>query len=125
MRMGFEDMDDNQKLGPISGVMQLPLHETLLEAATGTCAKKDIDTCVAKGKTMHTKKAGKPVHDMTPELYGAILLYTSNAIYQALNKALRNEDRAAVKKYYPYLRMLFESCARFETSPKTLWRGIG
>ena len=71
---------------------------------------------------MQKKKAGAPIQPMTPELYGAILLYTSNAIYKDLNKVLRDEDRALVHKYFPYLRMLFEACARLPQKKRTLWR---
>ena len=35
------------------------------------------------------------------------MLYTSNAIYAQLNKALRDENRSAVRKYFDYLRLFF------------------
>merc|ERR1712046_413093 len=92
LRMGFEDMDgaEQAKLTPISGVMQLPLPKTLKEASTLICGDSDIKSCVTKGTTMHKKKAGQPEKTMTPDLYGATLLYTSNATYKQLNKALRD-----------------------------------
>merc|ERR1740123_463437 len=62
---------------------------------------------------------------MNPDLYGAILLYTANAIYKELNKALREEDRSNVEKYFPYLRLLFEACDRLPQKKRTLWRGVG
>merc|ERR1712137_1161578 len=68
--------------------------------------------------------AGKPLQPMTPDLYGSILLYTSNAIYKELNKCVRDEDRAKVMAYFPYLRTLFEACARLPSKPCTLWRGL-
>merc|ERR1712151_1444069 len=107
------------------GVMVLKLPDTLTEAATGICGAGDIKSCITKGKPMHKKKAGTPHKPMTPDLYGAILLYTSNAIYQKLNKALRDEDRGIVKAYFPYLRFLFEACARLPQRKVTLWRGVG
>jgi len=64
-------------------------------------------------------------HAHAAELYGAILLYTSNAIYKELNKVLRDENRAKVKNFFPYLRFLFEACKRLPTKKKTLWRGVG
>jgi len=127
LRMGFEELggEEEEKLGPISGVMDVELPETLQKAATGLCGITDIKLCSTKGNFMHKKKAGKPIKTMTPDLYGSILLYTSNAIYKELNKALRDEDRGVVKKYFPYLRMLFEACARLPTRKQTLWRGVG
>jgi len=127
LRMGFEEMggEDEEKLTPISGVMKLPCPATLNEAANMVCGGKDIKSCTTKGSTMHKKKAGKPQKPMSPDLYGAILLYTSNAIYKQLNKALREEDRTIVEKYFPYLRLLFEACARLPQQTRTLWRGVG
>mmetsp|Transcript_50437 Transcript_50437/g.119939 ORF Transcript_50437/g.119939 Transcript_50437/m.119939 type:complete len:986 (+) Transcript_50437:78-3035(+) len=126
LRMGFEDIggEDEEKLAPIAGVMELPLPKTLLEACTGVCKAADVKSCVTKGTTMFKKKAGKPVKPMSAEMYAAILMYTGNAIYKDLNKALRDEDRDKVRKYFPYLRMLFEACGSLPVENTTLWRGI-
>ena len=61
---------------------------------------------------------------MSAELYAAILLYTSNAIYRELNSTLRSENRKALKKYYDYLRLLFEAMDSLPKKNVTLWRGI-
>jgi len=114
-----------EKLTPISGVMELPCPNTLHESANKVCGDKDIKSCVTKGATMHKKKAGNPQKVMSPDLYGSILLYTSNAIYKQLNKALREEDRTTVSSYFSYLRLLFEACARLPQQKRTLWRGVG
>jgi len=126
LRMGFEEVGEpDEQLAPIAGVMQLELPKTLLEAATGICPAGPVKQCTNKGTQLAKKKAGKPLQEMGADLYGAILLYTSNAIYKQLNKALRDEDRNVVQNYFKYLRMLFEACGRLETKTKTLWRGIG
>ncbi|CAK9105235.1 Tubulin alpha chain (Alpha-tubulin) [Cleaved into: Detyrosinated tubulin alpha chain] [Durusdinium trenchii] len=39
--------------------------------------------------------------------------------------ALRDEDRDQAGSYFPYLRMLFEACARLPIREVTLWRGVG
>jgi len=125
LRMGFEEMDNAESvLTPISGVMQLELPPTLMEASKAICKPKDVTSCLKKGEKFAKKKAGKPVGEMNSDLYGSILLYTSNAIYKDLNKALRDEHRAKVQNYFPYLRMLFEACARLPTKTVTLWRGV-
>merc|ERR1712232_548635 len=123
--MGFEEMSYDETLTPISGVMDLPLAKTLAEAAAIICPVAEVKKCCKMGASMHCKKAGKPTMTMSADLYGAILLYTGNAIYQKLNKALRDEDRGVVQKYFPYLRMLFEACERLPQQSRTLWRGIG
>jgi len=125
LRMGFEDMKEDKGCTPISGVMDLPCPSTLKSAANSICADDDILRCVNKGKELAGKQVGKPKKHCSGELYASILLYTSNAIYAALNKALRDENRAAVKKYFSYLRLFLEA---FETLPQQacqLWRGIG
>jgi len=127
LRMGFAEMggEEEDKLTPIQGVMSLPVPETLHKAAHMVCGVKDIKQCTTKGTVMHKKKAGSPHKPMTPDFYGSILLYTSNAIYKQLNKALREEDRTLVEKFFPYLRMLFEACDRMPQKKVTLWRGVG
>jgi hypothetical protein len=61
---------------------------------------------------------------MSPDLYATILLYTSNAIYSQLNQHLRGENRSALKKYFNYLRMLFEAMDTLPKNNVTLWRGV-
>merc|ERR1719247_2241679 len=53
------------------------------------------------------------------------MLYTSNAIYADLNKALRDENRGKIKKYLKYLRLFFEALDTMPQKKRTLWRGLG
>jgi predicted DNA-binding WGR domain protein len=125
LRMGFEEVDDSEKtLSPIFGIMDLELCETLIDAI-GICANKyDVKNSVSQGEKLLKKKAGNPTRTMNKELYGAIMLYTSNAIYKDLNKVLRDENRRGVKKYFNYLRMFFEAIDSLPKKKVTLWRGI-
>jgi predicted DNA-binding WGR domain protein len=125
LRMGFEELGGEEDLTPIDGVMKLPVPKTLGDAAKSVCKPSDIKSCDTKGRALHKKKAGSPEKPIGSEMYGSILLYTSNAIYRELNKALRDEKRELVLKYYPYLRLLFEACDRLPQRKKTLWRGVG
>mmetsp|Transcript_100257 Transcript_100257/g.196845 ORF Transcript_100257/g.196845 Transcript_100257/m.196845 type:complete len:152 (-) Transcript_100257:127-582(-) len=52
------------------------------------------------------------------------MLYTSNAIYADLNKCLRDKDRGKIKKYFKYLRLLFEALQTLPQKKRTLWRGL-
>lgn len=125
LRMGFEEMDDKDKdLCPISGIMDLQLMKTLNEAIGKICSLSDVKSSVKKGKELSDKKAGNPTRIMNEELYGSIMLYTSNAIYKELNKVLRDENRTGVKKFFNYLRMLFEALSILPKKDVTLWRGI-
>ncbi|CAK9077279.1 unnamed protein product [Durusdinium trenchii] len=54
LRMGFEEIggEDEEKLTPISGVMELPLPKTLLEGCKGICAPKEVNSCTKKGQAL-------------------------------------------------------------------------
>jgi hypothetical protein len=127
LRMGFEDIggEEEVKLTPIGGVMELACPKSLNECSKNVCGQKDIKSCTTKGAVMAKKKAGTPTKPMNADLYGAILLYTSNAIYKELNQLLRDENRENVKKFFPYLRYLFEAAGCLPTKKQTLWRGVG
>jgi len=124
LRMGFEQIEDDVTLGPISGVLDIPLPKSLDEAATGLCAKGSITQCEKKGQDLASKQVGNPQKKMDGSLYGAIMLYTSNAIYKELNQTLRDENRTKIKKYFKYLRLFFESMDHMPKESRTLWRGL-
>jgi len=123
LRMGFEDMKVDD-LSPIDGVMDIPLPTTLKAAASTISDAHSISSSVTKGGEMADRKAGSPFKPMDKELYGAILLYTGNSIYSALNRALRGGNRSQVKKYFKYLRLFLEAMSCMSAKKRTLWRGI-
>jgi predicted DNA-binding WGR domain protein len=126
LRMGFEEVEQEEKhLTPISGVLDLPLPPTLLEAARNICSKGEVDASDAKGRDLSQRQAGQPKRHMGTELYSSIMLYTSNAIYANLNKMLREENRQGVRKYFPYLRLFLEAMSVLPGQNTTLWRGVG
>ncbi|CAK8997360.1 unnamed protein product [Durusdinium trenchii] len=126
LRMGFEELDKEEEgLLPISGVMSLALPPSLESACSGVCTAASLKSSMTNGKKHAEKQSGDPTKRLEPHLYGALMLYTSNAIYRQLNAALRSEDRNKIKKYKPYLRLLFEALNRLPQQKRTLWRGIG
>mmetsp|Transcript_104369 Transcript_104369/g.196437 ORF Transcript_104369/g.196437 Transcript_104369/m.196437 type:complete len:703 (-) Transcript_104369:81-2189(-) len=124
LRMGFEETGSDATLSPIEGIMDMDLPKSLQEAAGKLCAATHIKSSEAKGATHAEKQTGSPNTKMEAHLYGAIMLYTSNAIYKDLNAVLRSEDRSKIKKYFLYLRLLLEAFARLPQQTKTLWRGV-
>mmetsp|Transcript_57273 Transcript_57273/g.123933 ORF Transcript_57273/g.123933 Transcript_57273/m.123933 type:complete len:480 (-) Transcript_57273:149-1588(-) len=124
LRMGFEEEKEEDGLTPISGIMKLPVPETLEKACGPVCQKGSIVTSTKKGEELAKKQAGGPVKVMGGHLYASIMLYTSNAIYKQLNKALRETNRGAVKKFFGYLRLLFEAMDTLPKKKTTLWRGL-
>jgi len=124
LRMGFEELEEDTGMTPVSGVMQLPVPTSLDNAANGLCSSSDIKKSATKGDDLAKKQAGRPTKNMTGHLYGSIMLYTSNAIYQDLNKCLRDENRTKLKKYFKYLRLFFESMDHLPKRNVKLWRGL-
>lgn len=124
LRMGFDTVEDKKTLSPIEGVLDLPVPPSLDSAAKGICQPVHVQSCLKSADPLAKKKAGKPVKPMTMHHYGAILLYTGNAIYTELNKALRDENRTKVRKYFNYLRLFFDAMDCLPKQRRTLWRGI-
>ena len=126
LRMGFEEIEEEDTgLNPIEGVMDLEIPATLEAAISNCCPLTSIKQSVHQGKKLSSEQAGGPTRKMTADQYGAIMLYTSNAIYKDLNKVLREEKRKAVEKYFKYLRLLLDSADALPQKKVQLWRGIG
>jgi predicted DNA-binding WGR domain protein len=123
LRMGFDEINNEADKG-LTGIMDLVIMKTLEEAIGNCCSLSDIKSAVKKGHDLCKSCAGNPTISLDKELYGSIMLYTSNAIYKDLNKVLRDENRFGIKKYFNYLRMFFEAMSRLPKNEFTLWRGI-
>jgi len=121
LRMGFEEVESDLGTSPISGIMQLVCPKALSDCGVGGSSVK---SSTAQGEKLAQKQAGKPSKNMSAALYASIMLYTSNAIYRDLNQCLRDENRTKIKKYFKYLRLLFEAMASLPKENRTLWRGI-
>ncbi|CAK8993951.1 unnamed protein product [Durusdinium trenchii] len=104
--------------------MTVPVPSSLSDAAGAVSDKFSIKESSDRGAQLAKKQAGKPKRKMTEKEYAAIMLYTSNAIYQDLNKALRDNNRSKVKKYFKYLRLFFESMDALPKQKRKLWRGL-
>lgn len=124
LRMGFDDVGKKTDT-PISGIMDIPVPKSLAEAAKEICPSFAVTTSMDLGGKLKAKQSGKPRKPMNADQYGAICLYTGNAIYSALNKALRDENRAKIKKYFKYLRLFLDAMDHLPKQKRILWRGIG
>jgi predicted DNA-binding WGR domain protein len=124
LRMGFDNIESKAGLGPISGVMSLPVPKTLGEACRGICDTGSVKSCETRGRDLASKQAGKPKKKMEPAHYGAISLYTSNAIYSQINKCLRDERRGQLTKYFKYLRLFFDAAGCLPAQKRKLYRGV-
>lgn len=124
LRMGFEKVEAAKGATPIDGLLDLPVPKTLAEAAAGICAATQVTNSNKKGRELLDKNAGKPRKPMTEAMYGAIMLYTSNAIYAELNRCLRDSNRVKIKRFFKYLRLLLEAMDSLKGEKATLWRGL-
>jgi hypothetical protein len=128
LRMGFDDLSAKEKKSPISGVLSLKLPGDLTAASLASppiCNKFEVQNCDNRAKNFLAKN--KVDKALTTPLVGAVYLYTGNAIYSDLNKSLREENAAKLKKYLPYLRLFLETFGVMEGKKKklTVWRGVG
>lgn len=103
-------------LADITGIADEPLM-TLPEACKVLKLDAAATGSVDKAKAM---KLGS----MTVDEAAAIHLYTTNHLYKKLNEALRSLDRAKVKAYFPYLRLLLAALDKLPKSIKMLYRGV-
>ncbi|OQR88785.1 poly, ADP-ribose polymerase 3-like [Thraustotheca clavata] len=124
LRMGFDDMEEQDNLAPIEGIMELPLPENLAAAAGNICHSSAVKQCQSRGNELVSSNAGAPVKAMDKDLYGSIVLYTGNWIYSELNSTLRSENRSAVKRYFKYLRLFLQAMEHMPKKNQYLWRGI-
>lgn len=124
LRMGFEDMEKDDSLTPVDGVMELPVPKTLDDAAGAVAGKPCIKSSNYKADELAKKQVGRPVRKMEPKEYAALMLYTSNAIYKELNQSLRDGNRNKLKKFFKYLRLFFESMEALPKQKRKLWRGL-
>ena len=100
---------------PISGVLSLKLPGDLTAASLASppiCNKFEVKNCDDRAKNFLAKN--KVDKALTTPLVSAVYLYTGNAIYSDLNKSLREENSAKLKKYLPYLRLFLETFGAME-----------
>jgi hypothetical protein len=62
---------------------------------------------------------------LTADQIAAIHLYTQAcAFYKTLNSCLRNRDRARIKPFFPYLRLLLEGLQQLPAQSRPVCRGV-
>ena len=122
LRMGFEDCTITLT-NPLERLASTPRPPDLTKAATGIADLGSIGQALSRGKTLADAAAGGPKKPMDDQMYGAIVLYTGNAIYRALNEALRVKH-ANVPRYLPYVKLFFAAAECLPKKAEQLWRGI-
>ncbi|CAF1336171.1 unnamed protein product [Didymodactylos carnosus] len=124
MRVRYSDIDtENKKLPPVYGYLSSPLVplEVSLEKIIPL-----IDNLQRYIKTAKTHCHSS--NHLTKEESAALYLYTmewgDESFYRVLNKALRDENRAALKPWFPYLKLLDTALNKLPSQKLSLWRGV-
>jgi hypothetical protein len=122
----YTDIDlKNKRLPPVTGYWSEKL--VSLEEAL-----KPIESCIEE---LHrsTKAAKKyctfpSKHGLTHDESAAVYLYTmeggQNSFYRVLNKALRSENRPALKPWFPFLKLFDVALKKLPTVNGSVWRGV-
>ncbi|CAF1234185.1 unnamed protein product [Rotaria sordida] len=67
-------------------------------------------------------------HGLTRDESAAIYIYTmewdETSLYRVLNKALRSENRQALKIWFPYLKLFDTALDKIPTVKEVVWRGV-
>lgn len=67
-------------------------------------------------------------HGLTKDESASIYIYTmewdEDALYRVLNKALRSENRQALKVWFPYLKLFSTALDKLPTIKESVWRGV-
>jgi len=68
--------------------------------------------------------AGDP-HGLSADEAGALHLYTTDStLYPTMNGRLRDRDRARLKAFFPYLRLMLTARAKLPAYVGSVWRGV-
>ena len=110
-------------LGAITGVMKsnrLPLMQAALASGID-----DIDSHAFLASEAGATLAQTDAHGLDADEAGALRLYTMESeLYPTLNRLLRSRDRAALKPFFPYLRLMLTARAKLPKYTASVWRGV-
>ncbi|CAF1281800.1 unnamed protein product [Adineta steineri] len=122
----FTDIESTPKRLPsIHGYLahQLVPLSKALEPISST-----IDQLDRFGKIAKTQCHFPSEHGLTRDESAAVYLYTmewgENSFYRVINRALRAEDRSALKPWFAYLKLFDVAVHKLPAVRKNIWRGV-
>lgn len=123
LRVGDIAAEPLERLGPIVGVMSSP-RVPLMEAAVAT-GVEDMDACGYLAEENGALLAEGDEYKLDKDEAGALNLYTMDSeLYPTLNGRLRDQDRPALKPFFPLLRLLVLARRKLPKFEGTVWRGV-
>jgi hypothetical protein len=122
----FGDIEPSSKrLPPVYGFRseKLVSLETALEPVVSQIDELPYYIKIAKKSCRYPSE-----HSLSKDQSAAIYIYTmewgDTTLYRVLNKALRSENRQALKIWFPYLKLFDTALDLLPTVKGALWRGI-
>src|ERR1700722_17056089 len=116
---------DDTKLPPVYGYWSQPL--VPLERALEPIADR-IDQLTRYIKVAKQHCHFPSEHGLTHDESAAVYLYTmewgDDSLYRVLNRALRSEDRPALKPWFAYLKLFDTALSKLPIVKKNIWRGV-
>jgi hypothetical protein len=116
---------DNKKLPPICGYWSeklVPLEQALKHIVPRI---EQLDRSIKAAKTnCHFPSEHGLTHDESAALYLYTMEGGDTSFYRVLNRALRSEDRPALKPWFPYLKLFDTALCKLPTVRRNVWRGV-
>jgi len=122
----FGDIDwSSQRLPPVYGyyIEKLVSIEKALEPIQSEIDELPRFIKVAK-RFCHFPSEHGLSHDQSAALYIYTMEWGDMSLYRVLNKALRSEDRQALKIWFPYLKLFETALDKLPTVKENVWRGV-
>jgi hypothetical protein len=115
---------DDGVLNPIVGVIESPQLKLMTAALQTGVADMDSYAFMAVEKAEELQANGQ-LGELSLDEAAAIALYTADSsFYGTLNKLLRDRNRAALKPFFPYLRLMLTARSKLPKHTSAVWRGV-
>ena len=122
----FGDVDYSfKKLPPVYGFQseQLVSIDKALEPLEQHIHRLSHYIKIAKKYCLFPNKHGLS-QDQSASIYIYTMEWGETTLYRVLNKALRSENRVALKIWFPYLKLLDTALDLLPTHRGAIWRGV-
>jgi len=113
-------------MSPITGfaLVTLLTFAEIIGGLPGGAAKWGGHAVAAFAHADNLLLGGPDRHGLTRDMIAAIHFYTQEGFYEVINGVLRNEDRALVKPYFAYLKLLLTALGKLPRHSGSVWRGV-
>lgn len=123
----YSDIDlKNKRLPPVGGYWNEDI--VSLEEALEPSPSPRLNELNRSIRTAKKYCTFPSEHGLTHDESAAVYLYTmeggENSFYKVLNEALRSENRPALKRWFPFLKLFDVALNKLPTVKGSVWRGV-